>query len=127
MPYRTNRGDTAGEFGFPHHVRVDDDGGLPRSGWAMCEAARALSTQRFGRLIGTATEQTTGAITDQLALWLECYRRLLADDATSMTGSSVDAEAGFRRWALCVSGPWNKAELSSRKSNPSRCDLAPGR
>lgn len=63
---------TTRERGFPHHIRVGDDGGLPRVSWAMCEAARALSTRRFGRLIGTATEQTVDAITDQLALWLDC-------------------------------------------------------
>lgn len=56
--------------GFPHHIRVGDDGGLARPSWAMCEAVRAVSTQRFGHLIGTATGQTLDAIIDQLVLWL---------------------------------------------------------
>jgi mRNA interferase MazF len=63
---------TTRDRGFPHHVRVVDDHGLTRPSWAMCEAVRAVSTQRFGRLISTATEQTAAAITDQLALWLGC-------------------------------------------------------
>jgi len=61
---------TTRERGFPHHIRVDDDGGLNRSSWAMCEAVRAVSTQRFGRQISTATDDTLNKITKQCILWL---------------------------------------------------------
>lgn len=36
----------------------------------MCEAVRAVSTQRFGRQIGTATDHTLHQVTAQLMLWL---------------------------------------------------------
>ncbi len=36
----------------------------------MCEAVRVVSTQRFGRLISTATDEIVNKITDQLTLWL---------------------------------------------------------
>jgi mRNA-degrading endonuclease toxin of MazEF toxin-antitoxin module len=36
----------------------------------MCEAVRAISTRRFGRMIGTATNETLDRITGQLMLWL---------------------------------------------------------
>lgn len=55
---------------FPHHIAISDDGGLSRQSWAMCEAVRAVSTQRFGQLISTATEQTLDEVTEQLGLWL---------------------------------------------------------
>ncbi|HET9256928.1 MAG TPA: type II toxin-antitoxin system PemK/MazF family toxin [Pseudonocardiaceae bacterium] len=61
---------TTRERGFPHHISVADDGGLARPSWAMCEAVRTVSTQRFGRLISTATDDTLSEITDQLTLWL---------------------------------------------------------
>jgi mRNA interferase MazF len=61
---------TSRHRGLPHHISVADNGGLERPGWAMCEAVRAVSTQRFGRIIGTATDETLSAITDQLLLWL---------------------------------------------------------
>ncbi|WP_416210448.1 type II toxin-antitoxin system PemK/MazF family toxin [Frankia sp. Cas8] len=61
---------TTRERGLPHHVRVVDDGGLNRASWAMCEAVRAVSTQRFGRLLATADEQTTSAIARQITRWL---------------------------------------------------------
>lgn len=61
---------TTRERGFPHHVAVTDDGGLDRTSWAMCEAVRAVSAERFGRLIGTSSSATMAAITDQLVLWL---------------------------------------------------------
>jgi mRNA interferase MazF len=61
---------TTRERGFPHHIAVTDDGGLNRPSWAMCEAVRAVSLERFGQLIGTATSVTIAAITDQLVLWL---------------------------------------------------------
>ena len=61
---------TTRERGFPHHIAIADDGGLNRQSWAMCEAVRAVSTQRFGRLISTATEETITTITEQLTLWL---------------------------------------------------------
>ncbi|HEY2764793.1 MAG TPA: type II toxin-antitoxin system PemK/MazF family toxin [Pseudonocardiaceae bacterium] len=61
---------TTRERGFPHHIAVTDDGGLQRPSWAMCEAVRAVSQARFGRLIGTATSATLTEITDQLVLWL---------------------------------------------------------
>lgn len=61
---------TTRQRGFPHHVLVGDDGGLTRDSWAMCEAMRAVSTQRFGQLISTATEETINAVTEQVTLWL---------------------------------------------------------
>lgn len=61
---------TTRERGFPHHIAVADDGGLNRTSWAMCEALRAVSTQRFGRRMSIATPDTLHAITDQLTLWL---------------------------------------------------------
>jgi mRNA interferase MazF len=61
---------TTRERGFPHHIRVADDGGLHRTSWAMCEAVRAVSTQRFGHQISTATDDTLPKIIKQLTLWL---------------------------------------------------------
>lgn len=61
---------TTRERGFPHHVAISDDGGLARASWAMCEAVRAVSVERFGRLVGAASPATMAAITDQLVLWL---------------------------------------------------------
>jgi mRNA interferase MazF len=61
---------TTRERGFPHHIPVADDGGLNRPSWAMCEALRAVSTQRFGRQISIATNDTLHKITEQLTLWL---------------------------------------------------------
>jgi mRNA interferase MazF len=61
---------TTRERGFPHHIAVEDDGGLDRPSWAMCEAVRAVSTQRFGRLISTATDETVNKVTEQVTLWL---------------------------------------------------------
>jgi mRNA interferase MazF len=61
---------TSRHRGLPHHIPVADDGGLERPSWAMCEAVRAVSVQRFGRMIGTATDETLSAVTDQLLLWL---------------------------------------------------------
>jgi len=61
---------TTRERGFPHHVAVEDDGGLLRNSWAMCEAVRAVSTRRFGQRIGTAQPATLLAIISQLMLWL---------------------------------------------------------
>ncbi|MFN2497359.1 MAG: type II toxin-antitoxin system PemK/MazF family toxin [Pseudonocardiaceae bacterium] len=61
---------TTRERGFPHHITVTDDGGLHRPRWAMCEAARAVSLERFGQLISTVTSATLAEITDQLVLWL---------------------------------------------------------
>jgi mRNA interferase MazF len=61
---------TTRDRGFPHHIPVDDDGGLNRPSWAMCEAVRAVSTTRFGRLIGTAEQHTINVVIDQVALWL---------------------------------------------------------
>lgn len=61
---------TTRERGLPHHIAVTDDGGLSRPSWAMCEGVRAVSQERFGQLISTATGATLAEITDQLALWL---------------------------------------------------------
>lgn len=61
---------TSRERGLPHHIAVADDGGLSRPSWAMCEAIRAVSLERFGGLISTATSSTLAAITDQVVLWL---------------------------------------------------------
>ncbi len=66
---------TTRERGFPHHVRVVDDGGLNRASWAMCEAVRAVATQRFERQIGTATDDTLNKVTGQLTLWHTTYSR----------------------------------------------------
>ncbi|PZS22411.1 MAG: growth inhibitor PemK [Acidimicrobiales bacterium] len=62
---------TTRERGFPHHIAVDDDGGLSRPSWAMCEGLRTVSTQRFGQLIGTASLATMETITRHLVLWLD--------------------------------------------------------
>lgn len=61
---------TTRERGLPHHIAVVDDGGLSRPRWAMCQAVRTVSVQRFGRLIGTASTATLEAFTRQLVLWL---------------------------------------------------------
>jgi len=61
---------TTRERGFPHHIAVTDDGGLNRPSWAMCEAVRVVSLERFGQLISTTTSATLADITDQLVLWL---------------------------------------------------------
>jgi mRNA interferase MazF len=60
---------TAANAGF-RTIAVTDDGGLSRSSWAMCEAVRAVSLERFDQLIGTANSPTLAEITDQLMLWL---------------------------------------------------------
>ncbi|MGH3923190.1 MAG: type II toxin-antitoxin system PemK/MazF family toxin [Pseudonocardiaceae bacterium] len=65
---------TTRERGFPHHIAVTDDGGLNRPSWAMCEAIRAVSLERFGQLISTANRVTLATITSQLVLWLS-HRR----------------------------------------------------
>ncbi len=61
---------TTRDRGFPHHVAVQDDGGLDRSSWAMWEAARAVSTQRFGRYVSTASATCVDRVAWQLASWL---------------------------------------------------------
>jgi mRNA interferase MazF len=61
---------TSRDRGLPHHLPVFDDGGLNRASWAMCEAVRAVSSQRFGRLIGTANIETTDAVIRQIAAWM---------------------------------------------------------
>lgn len=61
---------TTRERGFPHHIAVGDDGGLDPRSWAMCEAVRALSLQRFGTIISTAEGETLTGITAQLTSWL---------------------------------------------------------
>jgi mRNA interferase MazF len=61
---------TTRDRGFPHHVPISDGGGLTRASWGMCEGVRAVSMERFGRLISTASRATMTAITDQLVLWL---------------------------------------------------------
>ncbi|MHB8294011.1 MAG: type II toxin-antitoxin system PemK/MazF family toxin [Acidimicrobiales bacterium] len=60
---------TTRERGLPHHICVADDGGLDCTSSAMCEAVRAVSTQRFGRQISTATHDTLHKITEQSTLW----------------------------------------------------------
>lgn len=62
---------TTRDRGFPHHIAVHDDGGLNRPSWAMCEGVRTVSTQRFGRLVGSADPVTVDAVLDQLGLWLD--------------------------------------------------------
>ncbi len=62
---------TSRNRGLPHHVAVADDGGLARPSWAMCEAIRAVSTQRLGSLIGSADQGSTDAIARQIGRWLE--------------------------------------------------------
>jgi mRNA interferase MazF len=61
---------TTRQRGLPHHVEVVDDGGLDYPSWAMCEGVRALSTQRFVRLIGTASPGTVEAVTRRVTKWL---------------------------------------------------------
>jgi mRNA interferase MazF len=61
---------TSRERGLPRHISVADDGGLERPSWAMSEVVRAVSVQRFGRMIGTATGETFSIVCDQLPLWL---------------------------------------------------------
>lgn len=61
---------TTRDRGFPHHIAVADDGGLNQPSWAMCEAVRSVSLERFGQLISTANSITVAAITNQLTLWL---------------------------------------------------------
>ena len=64
VPLTTRRRD------LPHHVPVvDSDGGLDRASWAMTEAIRSVSTRRFGRLIGNASNDTLGAIERCVRLW----------------------------------------------------------
>jgi mRNA interferase MazF len=62
---------TSRERGFPHHIPLRDTGNLNKPSWAMCEAVRAVSIRRFGRLITTASPETVGAITRQSMLWLD--------------------------------------------------------
>lgn len=61
---------------LPHHIAVTDDGGLQRPSWAMCEAVRSVSVQRFGILIGTADSATTEAVARQVSRWIEPERLL---------------------------------------------------
>jgi mRNA interferase MazF len=61
---------TTRERGFPHHITVTANGKLNKPSWAMCEAVRAVSLERFGQFISTASSATVAAITDQLVLWL---------------------------------------------------------
>jgi len=61
---------TSRDRGLLHHVPVVDDGGLNRDSWAMCEGVRVVSTQRFGRLIGTASRETTQAVIRQVSVWM---------------------------------------------------------
>ena len=61
---------TSRERGFPHHIQVADDGGLNRPSSAMSEGVRAVSVERFGRLISTASRDTMNSIAQQLILWL---------------------------------------------------------
>lgn len=62
---------TTRDRGFPHHIPVGDDGGLNRASWAMCEAVRAVSTQRFRSQISAATDETLNKVIEQLGRWLE--------------------------------------------------------
>lgn len=61
---------------LPHHIAVRDDGGLKRPSWAMCEAVRSVSVQRFGVLIGTADSATIEAVGRQVRRWIEPERLL---------------------------------------------------
>ena len=61
---------------LPHHTAVRDDGGLTRPSWAMCEAVRSVSLQRFGVLIGTADSATIEAVGRQVRRWIEPERLL---------------------------------------------------
>ena len=61
---------TSRERELPHHIAIADDGGLNRPSWAMCEAVRAVSLQRFGRMISIAADETLARITAQVTLWL---------------------------------------------------------
>ncbi len=61
---------TTRDRGLPHHVPVVDDGGLNRKSWAMCEAVRTVSIQRFGRTISNASQETRDAVIRQIVMWL---------------------------------------------------------
>jgi len=61
---------TTRERGLPHHVPVRDDGGLSRTSWAMCEAARFVSLERFGKMISSASVATVTQVADQLTRWV---------------------------------------------------------
>ena len=61
---------TTRQRNLPHHISVvDDDGGIDRASWAMTEAIRSVSTRRFARLIGNASNDTLGAIERWVRLW----------------------------------------------------------
>ena len=62
---------TTRERGFPHHIAVQDDGGLNRTSWAMCEGARIVSTERFGKMISTASSETVADVVGQLTSWIQ--------------------------------------------------------
>jgi len=61
---------TTRERGFPHHVPVRDDGGLNRASWAMCEGARIVSIERFGKMISMASAATVADVAAHLRAWL---------------------------------------------------------
>ncbi|MGH8932905.1 MAG: type II toxin-antitoxin system PemK/MazF family toxin [Egibacteraceae bacterium] len=61
---------TTRDRGLPHHVPVVDDGGLKRPSWAMCEAVRTISIQRFGRTISNASPETSDTVIRQIVMWL---------------------------------------------------------
>ena len=62
---------TSRDRSLPHHIAVLHDGGLKRPSWAMCEAVRSVSVQRFGTLIATADATTTEAVARQVTRWIE--------------------------------------------------------
>jgi mRNA interferase MazF len=68
---------------LPHHIAVADGGGLARPSWAMCEAIRAVSTERLGSVVGSADQATTDAIARQIGRWLELGGSAKLADHTS--------------------------------------------
>ncbi|MDI2131491.1 type II toxin-antitoxin system PemK/MazF family toxin [Yinghuangia seranimata] len=53
---------TSRATGFPHHVRIEHDGGLDRESWAMPEYLRAITQRRISRRIAQAEESTIEAV-----------------------------------------------------------------
>jgi mRNA interferase MazF len=47
---------------LPHHIEIDDDGGLDRASYAMPEAIRAVSVRRFRRFLGEASPDTVALV-----------------------------------------------------------------
>ena len=53
---------TTRDRGLPHHIALDDDGGLDHASYAMPEAIRAVSTRRLRRLLGESAPDTLALV-----------------------------------------------------------------